>query len=78
VIGRLIFLLYTTDVMRQGDVNSFFKFVLGFTIFIAMSFGLTYAVTTYSIAEEREQQVGAAFQALLGNKEETHWWQKAF
>ncbi len=64
--------------MSQQGVNSFFKFVLGFTVFIGMSFGLTYAVATYSIAEEREEQVGAAFQAMLGHDVETHWWQKAF
>lgn len=64
--------------MQEGSVNSFFKFVLGFTVFIAMSFGLTYAVATYSIAEVREEQVGAAFQAMLGNDAELHWWQKAF
>lgn len=64
--------------MQQGGANSFFKFVLGFTVFIAISLGLTYAVTTYSIAQEKEEQVGAAFQALLGKDTQQRWWQKVF
>ncbi len=64
--------------MSQGGANSFFKFVLGFTVFIAVSFGLTYAVATYSIAREQEQQVGAAFQALLGEDTSGGWWTRIF
>ena len=64
--------------MTQGGANSFFKFVLGFTVFIAVSFGLTYFVTTYSIAREHEQQVGAAFQALMGEGASNHWWTRVF
>lgn len=64
--------------MRQGGVNSFFRFVLGFSIFIMMSFGLTYAVASYSIAEEREEQVGAAIQAFLGKDVERQWWHRVF
>jgi hypothetical protein len=56
--------------MRQGGANSFFRFVLGFTLFIALSFGITYAVTTYSIAQEREKQVSAAFQTMIGSTAE--------
>jgi len=70
-------LLYNIPMQQEG-ANSFFKFVLGFTVFIAISLGLTYAVTTYSIAEEKKEQVGAAFQALLGNGGEQKWWQKVF
>lgn len=70
--------MYTILIMQQGGANSFLKFVLGFTVFIAISFGLTYAVTTYSIAQERERQVGAAFQALVGEGVSDHWWQKVF
>lgn len=54
--------------MRQGGANSFFRFTLGFTLFIALSFGITYAVTTISIAQEKERQVGAAFQVMVGNE----------
>jgi hypothetical protein len=61
--------------MRQGGANSFFRFVLGFTLFIALSFGITYAVNTISIAQEKERQTAAAFQMMLtGEKEENRRW----
>ncbi|MEK7155556.1 MAG: hypothetical protein AAB734_01620 [Patescibacteria group bacterium] len=60
--------------MRQGGANSFFRFTLGFTLFIALSFGITYAVTTISIAQEKERQVGAAFQVMVGKTAQTAWW----
>lgn len=60
--------------MRQGGANSFFRFVLGFSLFIALSFGLTVAVSTYSIAQEKKRQTAAAFQVFLGNDAETPWW----
>ena len=61
--------------MRQGGANSFFRFVLGFTLFIALSFGITYAVTTISIAQEKEKQVGAAFQVMIGQEKIGEpWW----
>lgn len=59
----------------QNSYNSFFKFVLGFSVFIAVSLGITYAVTTYSIAQEREEQAAAAFKAMLGEKDKIVWWQ---
>lgn len=62
--------------MPQGGANSFVKFTLGFTVFIALSFGLTYAVSTYSIAQEKERQVGAAYRAMTG--EEESWWDRVF
>lgn len=52
--------------MRQGGANSFFRFTLGFTLFIALSFGITYAVNTISIAQEKERQTAAAFQVMVG------------
>ena len=63
--------------MTQRGANSFLKFTLGFTVFIALSFCLTYAVSTYSIAQERERQVGAAFQAMTGTPEEG-WLERLF
>ncbi len=64
--------------MRQGGANSFFRFVLGFSVFIAVSFCVTYAVSTYAIAEEKRQQTAAAFEVLLGNKTLSNasdlWW----
>ena len=65
--------------MRQGGANSFFRFVLGFTLFIALSFCLTYAVSTISIAQEKKKQTAAAFQVLLGeNGERQSWWTAIF
>jgi hypothetical protein len=62
--------------MRQGGADSFFRFVLGFTIFIALSFGITYAVSTIAINQEKERQVGAAFQVMIGNEQESDaWWE---
>ncbi len=61
--------------MTQGSANSFFRFVLGFTLFIALSFGVTYAVSTYAIREEKEKQTAAAFQIMIGNPPlEKSWW----
>jgi len=59
--------------MRQGGANSFFRFTLGFTLFIALSFCLTYAVNTISIAQERERQAAAAFQVMIGTEDTAPW-----
>jgi hypothetical protein len=64
--------------MRQGGATTFFRFVLGFTTFIALSFFITYAVSTISIAQEKERQVGAAFQVLVGGEEKSSWWTVLF
>jgi len=48
--------------------NAFFKYLLGFLVFISLSLALTYAVNTYTIAKEAEQQTAAAFQALIDAK----------
>lgn len=52
----------------MNSASSFFRFVLGFLTLISLSFGLTYAVGTYTMAQEKEAQQAAALQALLGNK----------
>lgn len=57
----------------QRGTNSFLRFVLGFSMFIIVSFGLTYAVSTYSIAEERKEQAAAAFQTMLGIHDTGGW-----
>lgn len=44
--------------------NSFFKFLLGFLTFISLSFVITYAVHTYTVAQEQREQTAAAFEAL--------------
>jgi hypothetical protein len=62
--------------MRQGGAHSFFRFTLGFTLFIALSFGITYAVNTITLAQEKERQTAAAFQVLMGEGgNNASWWQ---
>ncbi len=58
----------------QSSYNSFFRFVLGFSVFIAVSLGLTFAVSEYSIKQEQEKQTAAAFKAMLGESENIVWW----
>ncbi len=57
----------------QRSFNSFFKFTLGFTLFVAVSLGLTFVVSAYSVKKERQEQTAAAFKAMLGEKEGS-WW----
>jgi len=59
----------------QSSYNSFFRFVLGFSVFIAVSLGLTFAVSTYSMQQEREKQTAAALKAMLGEDEKAGWWE---
>lgn len=62
--------------MRQGGANSFFRFVLGFTLFVALSMGITYAVTTIEIAQQKKEQTAAAFEVLLGADQGSDaWWE---
>lgn len=49
----------------QSSLNSFLKFFIGFMLFISLSFGLTFAVSKYTAAQDREHQTAAALQALL-------------
>lgn len=58
-----------------AQLNSFFRFVLGFSLFIAVSLGITVFVTTYSIKKEKEEQTAAAFRAMLNQPEESAWWE---
>lgn len=60
--------------MPQGGANSFFRFTLGFTLFIALSFGITYAVNTIAVQQEKEQQTAAAFQTMMGGNAEANSW----
>ncbi len=46
-------------------VEHFFKFVTGFTVFIAVSFGVTYAVTSIDERQTKERQQAAALEAML-------------
>lgn len=54
--------------MDQAPLNSFLKFVIGFLLFISLSFGLTVAVSTYTAAQDQERQTAAALQALLAQE----------
>ena len=58
----------------MGDsFNSFFRFVFGFSLFIAISLGITVFVTTYSLKRERDEQTAAAFKAMLNLPDEGRW-----
>jgi hypothetical protein len=54
-------------------VSSFFRFVVGFSVFLTVSFGVTYTVNTISIKQEQERQTAAALQAMVGGKESSLW-----
>jgi hypothetical protein len=56
-------------------INSFFRFLFGFSLFIAVSLGLTVAVTTYSIKKDKQEQTAAAFEAMLNLPDEKSWWE---
>lgn len=65
--------------MGRGGANSFFKFTVGFTLFIALSFGVTYAVNTIAVQQEKERQTAAAFEAMTGNSgAESSFWTQLF
>ncbi|MBI4079803.1 hypothetical protein HY414_01060 [Candidatus Kaiserbacteria bacterium] len=48
----------------RNPSGSFFRFLLGFLTFISLSFVITFAVSSYTIAEDSEKQTAAAFEAL--------------
>ena len=50
-----------------SPVGSFLKFVIGFTVFISVSFGVTYAVNTYTDAHEQDQMAASALKAMLAH-----------
>ncbi|HEY4526714.1 MAG TPA: hypothetical protein VJK53_02600 [Candidatus Paceibacterota bacterium] len=52
--------------MQPTPTSSFFRFTVGFLTFISISFGLTYAVHTYTVIQERTQQAAAIRAAMLG------------
>lgn len=56
-------------------INSFFRFVLGFSLFVAASLGLAFAVSTYAIKKDRDEQTAAAFKAMLNQQDESAWWE---
>lgn len=60
--------------MPQGGSNSFFRFVLGFSVFIIVSLGMTFAVSAYAIKKEKEAQAAAAFKTMLNQQDARVWW----
>ena len=48
-------------------MDSFFRFTIGFLVFIGLSFGITIAVNTYTAQQAAEQQTAAALQAMLAH-----------
>jgi hypothetical protein len=54
--------------MQPSPTTSFFKFTIGFLVFISLSFGITYAVNTYTISQEKAQTAAAAQAALFGTQ----------
>ncbi len=54
--------------MQPSPAGSFFRFVLGFFVFISLSFGITYAINSYTLAQEHAQQAAAADAALFGTQ----------
>ena len=51
--------------MPEKSVNSFLRFTLGFLGFIGISFGVTFAVNSYSAQQTAAANQAAAFQALV-------------
>lgn len=56
-------------------MNSFFRFLLGFTVFIGLSLGITVVASTFALEREKEKQAAAALEALLSNPEKPAWWE---
>ncbi len=53
----------------EDSVGSFTRFLLGFVVFLSVSFGLTYAVSVYARIEGQKAETAAAYQAMVGEKE---------
>lgn len=49
----------------ESPVNSFLHYVLGFLLFITISFGVTFGVNTISARQTAAAQQAAALNALL-------------
>lgn len=54
--------------MPRSSVSSFMRFVTGMFVFISLSFGITYAVNSYTMSQEKVQTAAAAHAALFGYK----------
>jgi hypothetical protein len=51
--------------MRPSPVSSFTKSLVGFSVFIGVSFGITFWVNMISIQESKDEQTAAAAARML-------------
>jgi hypothetical protein len=51
--------------MPEKSVNSFLRFTLGFLGFIGISFGVTFAVNSYSVQQTAAANQASALKALI-------------
>lgn len=51
--------------MKDSAEGSFFRFVLGFLVFLSVFFGVTIAVNRIAANQEAQQQAAAAQAAML-------------
>lgn len=58
-----------------AQLQSFFRFVLGFSVFVAVSLGLTFAVGTYAIKKDKSEQTAAALEAMINPEDAHEWWE---
>ncbi len=54
--------------MGGAPLNSFLKFAIGFMVFVSLSLGLTFAVSSYTASRDEAQQTAATLHALLGEE----------
>jgi hypothetical protein len=51
--------------MQPSPVSAFTRNLVGFAVFLSVSFGVTYAVNTITAKQTQEQQVAAAATRML-------------
>lgn len=51
--------------MRQNPTNSFFRFLLGFFVFLSVFFGVTIVVNQITASQNAQQQAAAAEAMML-------------
>lgn len=53
---------------QPSAVDSFLRFLLGFFVFIGVSFGVTITVNNYTAQRQAEQNEAAALKAVLSSQ----------
>lgn len=61
----IAFAIGYNGLMQPSGVGSFFKFTLGFLVFISVSFGVTFAVNTMAQSKDASQAAAAAMAHML-------------